>query len=89
MVTTEVSPPVGRLRQLQSSLNSQEWRRTRWMFGSIVALHLLGFGIFIAFVVPGHYRGLGIGVSVLATHSGCAMRSTLTTSRRSITPRAS
>ena len=36
------------------------------MLASIVALHVLGFGIFIAFVVPGHYRGLGIGVSVLA-----------------------
>ena len=29
-------------------------------------LHVVGFGIFIAFVVPGHYKGLGIGVSVLA-----------------------
>ena len=32
----------------------------------IVALHVVGFGIFIAFVVPAHYKGLGIGVSVLA-----------------------
>ena len=36
------------------------------MFGSIALLHVVGFGIFIAFVVPGHYKGLGIGVSVLA-----------------------
>ncbi len=36
------------------------------MFGSILALHVIGFGIFIAFVVPGHYKGLGIGVSILA-----------------------
>jgi nickel/cobalt transporter (NiCoT) family protein len=36
------------------------------MFASILALHLIGFGIFIAFVVPGHYKGLGIGVSILA-----------------------
>jgi nickel/cobalt transporter (NiCoT) family protein len=66
MVTIDTAPPVGRLRQLQNSLSPREWRRTRWMFGSIIALHALGFGIFIAFVVPGHYRGLGIGVSVLA-----------------------
>ncbi|HXQ76226.1 MAG TPA: HoxN/HupN/NixA family nickel/cobalt transporter [Acidimicrobiales bacterium] len=66
MVMTDASAPVGRLRQLHGSLNPQEWRRTRWMLASIVALHVLGFGIFIAFVVPGHYRGLGIGVSVLA-----------------------
>jgi high-affinity nickel-transport protein len=36
------------------------------MFSSILALHVIGFGIFIAFVVPGHYKGLGIGVSILA-----------------------
>jgi high-affinity nickel-transport protein len=36
------------------------------MYGSIFALHALGFFIFIAFVVPAHYKGLGIGVSVLA-----------------------
>jgi high-affinity nickel-transport protein len=66
MVMTEAPAPVGRLRQLRDALNPQEWRRTFWMIASIALLHVLGFGIFIAFVVPGHYRGLGIGVSVLA-----------------------
>ena len=70
MVMTEVArpvaPPAGRLTRLHRSLSPAEWRRTRWMFGSIVALHVIGFGIFIAFVVPSHYKGLGIGVSVLA-----------------------
>jgi high-affinity nickel-transport protein len=66
MPITEPSPKLGRLRQLQNSLNPAEWRRARWMFASIVFLHFLGFGIFIAFVVPGHYKGLGIGVSILA-----------------------
>ena len=36
------------------------------MFASILALHVIGFGVFIVFVVPYHYKGLGIGVSVLA-----------------------
>jgi nickel/cobalt transporter (NiCoT) family protein len=36
------------------------------MYGSILAMHVIGFFIFFAFVVPAHYRGLGIGVSVLA-----------------------
>ncbi|MGO9581855.1 MAG: HoxN/HupN/NixA family nickel/cobalt transporter [Acidimicrobiales bacterium] len=66
MPITESSPKLGRLRQLQNSLNPAEWRRARWMFSSIAFLHFLGFGIFIAFVVPGHYKGLGIGVSILA-----------------------
>ena len=70
MVITEVAPavapPAGRLGRLHRSLSPAEWRRARWMFGSIVALHVIGFGVFIAFVVPNHYKGLGIGVSVLA-----------------------
>jgi nickel/cobalt transporter (NiCoT) family protein len=70
MVMTEVArpvtPPVGRLQQLHRSLSPGEWRRARWMFGSILVLHFIGFGVFIAFVVPYHYKGLGIGVSVLA-----------------------
>ena len=36
------------------------------MFASILLLHVIGFGIFIAFVVPGHYKGLGIGISATA-----------------------
>jgi len=55
-----------RLRRLRRSLSPAEWRRARWMFLSIVALHVLGFGVFIAFVVPYHYKGLGIGVAALA-----------------------
>src|ERR1700722_2091652 len=70
MVTIEVAPPiappVGRLAKLQRSFNPDEWRRARWMFASILALHVIGFGVFIVFVVPYHYKGLGIGVSVLA-----------------------
>ena len=48
------------------SLSPLERRRAVAMYGSILALHLVGFFIFIAFVVPAHYKGLGIGVSVLA-----------------------
>jgi high-affinity nickel-transport protein len=36
------------------------------MFASIAALHIIGFGVFIIFVVPGHYKGLGIGICILA-----------------------
>jgi high-affinity nickel-transport protein len=36
------------------------------MAAVVVALHVVGFGIFIFFVLPSHYQGLGIGVSVLA-----------------------
>jgi high-affinity nickel-transport protein len=43
-----------------------ERQRVSAMYGSILGLHLIGFTIFVAFVIPAHYRGLGIGVSVLA-----------------------
>jgi high-affinity nickel-transport protein len=66
MAIVEQSSPLGRLDTLKASLSPGDWRRTRWMFASILLLHLIGFGIFIVFVVPGHYKGLGIGVSILA-----------------------
>ncbi len=55
-----------RLSRLRASFSPAERRRAGWMFASILALHVAGFGILIAFVIPHHYRGLGIGVGVLA-----------------------
>jgi len=40
------------------------------MFVVIIALHVVAFGIFIVFVVPDHYKGLGIGVAGLAYSLG-------------------
>jgi high-affinity nickel-transport protein len=40
------------------------------MLGSISLLHIIGFGVFILFVVPSHYKGLGIGVAGLAYSLG-------------------
>jgi high-affinity nickel-transport protein len=59
-------PRTGRLASVRAAFSPDDWRRARWMFASILALHVIGFGIFIIFVVPGHYKGLGIGVSILA-----------------------
>jgi len=66
MVMTETSPSQGRIRQFRNALSPGDWRRTKGMFAVILLLHVIGFGIFIAFVLPGHYKGLGIGVSALA-----------------------
>jgi hypothetical protein len=54
------------IRQSFAAMTPAERRRVTAMYGSIAAMHLIGFFIFIAFVVPAHYKGLGIGVSVLA-----------------------
>ncbi len=68
--TTPGSPRPMRARQMLrvsfSALSPVEKRRAIAMYASILGLHALGFFVFIAFVVPAHYRGLGIGVSVLA-----------------------
>jgi high-affinity nickel-transport protein len=66
IIQAEDDRAAGRPGRLRRALDPAEWRRVRWMVGSIVVLHVIGFGVFIAFVVPGHYKGLGIGVSVLA-----------------------
>src|SRR5271167_2588778 len=58
------------LVQVASGLTPPERRRAVLMFVSIAALHIIGFGIFLAFVVPSHYKGLGIGVAGLAYSLG-------------------
>ncbi len=60
------SGPVAKLKEFRRDMSPTQWLQTRLMFASILLLHVIGFGVFIIFVVPGHYKGLGIGVSVLA-----------------------
>jgi high-affinity nickel-transport protein len=66
MATVAATPSISRYEQFRGSLNRDEWRRSWAMLGAIFVLHIVGFGIFIAFVVPQHYKGLGIGVATLA-----------------------
>jgi nickel/cobalt transporter (NiCoT) family protein len=67
-VDTDIAPVAGpgRMARMRGSLTPAEWRRAWLMFGSIILLHVVGFGIFLFLVVPQHYRGLGIGVAVTA-----------------------
>jgi nickel/cobalt transporter (NiCoT) family protein len=61
---------LGNVVQVAKALTPAERRRAGLMFVTIAALHIIGFGIFIAFVVPSHYKGLGIGVAGLAYSLG-------------------
>src|ERR1700754_3214300 len=54
------------VRQSLAAMTRQERGRVTEMYGVIGALHVLGFVILFVFVVPSHYKGLGIGVSILA-----------------------
>jgi nickel/cobalt transporter (NiCoT) family protein len=66
-MTTATRPRLGALvRQSYAAMTPAERRRVRGMYGSILGLHVAGFVIFVAFVIPAHYKGLGIGVSMLA-----------------------
>jgi nickel/cobalt transporter (NiCoT) family protein len=56
----------GRVARLRAVMSPGDWRRAWGMVGVIVALHVIGFGTFLLFVVPSHYKGLGIGVALTA-----------------------
>ncbi|MGA3148726.1 MAG: HoxN/HupN/NixA family nickel/cobalt transporter [Acidimicrobiales bacterium] len=58
--------PLEKLKEFRRGLSPTQWMQTKLMFASILLLHVVGFGVFIVLVVPSHYKGLGIGVSVLA-----------------------
>ena len=66
-LTASGPPRIGALvRQSFTAMTRQERARVTAMYGVILGLHMLGFFIFFVFVVPSHYKGLGIGVSILA-----------------------
>ncbi len=66
-LTTQASPRLVRLvRQSFATMTPAERTRLAAMYGVIAGLHVVGFVVLFAFVVPSHYRGLGIGVSILA-----------------------
>jgi nickel/cobalt transporter (NiCoT) family protein len=43
-----------------------ERTRVLAMYGSIVAMHVLGFAVFVVYVLPAHYKLFGVGLSVTA-----------------------
>ena len=65
--TVSTRPRIGQMVRLSfAAMSPQERARVIAMYGVIAGLHVLGFFIFFVFVVPSHYQGLGIGVSILA-----------------------
>jgi nickel/cobalt transporter (NiCoT) family protein len=66
-VTASGAPRIGAMvRRSFAAMTRQERARVVAMYGVIAGLHVLGFFVFFVFVVPSHYKGLGIGVSILA-----------------------
>jgi nickel/cobalt transporter (NiCoT) family protein len=54
---------LGYIVQIVRELTPRERVRAGLMFVVIAFLHVLGFAVFFLFVLPSHYKGLGIGVS--------------------------
>ena len=68
------SPHVGRLvRQSFAAMTARERARLIAMYGVIAGLHVAGFVILFVFVVPSHYKGLGVGGSA-GLHARLAAR---------------
>jgi high-affinity nickel-transport protein len=65
--TALASPRMGqRVRRSFGAMTRPERARVMAMYGAILGLHALGFIIFFVFVLPSHYKGLGIGICILA-----------------------
>jgi nickel/cobalt transporter (NiCoT) family protein len=71
MAAQSVTPETGTsmrtmVRQSFHTMSRPEKRRVIGMYGSILLLHALGFAVFIAYVLPAHYKFFGIGLCVTA-----------------------
>ncbi|WP_300677840.1 HoxN/HupN/NixA family nickel/cobalt transporter [Nocardioides sp.] len=70
--TTAASGGAGRFRQFRDSLDERDKRSLIAMATVIVVLHVVGFGVLLGLVVPGHYHLGGdhpvfsVGVGILA-----------------------
>jgi len=53
-------------RQSFRTMSHTEKRRVLGMYGSIILLHVVGFAVFIAYVLPAHYKFFGIGLCITA-----------------------
>src|SRR3954454_14839097 len=59
----------GRVSRIRAALTPQEWLRAGGLAGAVVLLHLVGWGLLLALVVPHHYAvgngvyGVGLGVT--------------------------
>jgi nickel/cobalt transporter (NiCoT) family protein len=54
------------IRESFHAMTPRERLRVIGMYGSILLLHALGFAVFIAYVLPAHYKFFGIGLSITA-----------------------
>jgi len=64
-----------RLHAVRTAMSPQEWLRAVAMFGFILAINIIGWGIYLLYVMPHHFTyqgeggsaGLGVGIGVAIT----------------------
>ncbi len=57
---------AGGIRRFAFDLSAHEKRTLAFTFGVVLLLHVLGWGIIFALVLPRHYHFLGIGIALTA-----------------------
>jgi nickel/cobalt transporter (NiCoT) family protein len=53
-------------RESFRNMDRTERRRVIGMYGSIILMHVVGFVVFVVYVLPAHYKFFGVGLSVTA-----------------------
>jgi high-affinity nickel-transport protein len=72
MTTTIATAPASRLGRIRAALSPAEWRRAAGLAAAIVGLHVVGFFLLFAFIVPAHLTlggksgAFGVGVGITA-----------------------
>ena len=57
---------VSHVTRIRRSMTGSEWLRLGGFYAIVALLHIVGFGVLIFFVVPSHFKGLGIGIGLTA-----------------------
>jgi nickel/cobalt transporter (NiCoT) family protein len=71
-MTAQIAAPQGGMsirkifRQSFRTMSRTERLRVIGMYASILLLHALGFAVFVAYVLPAHYKLFGVGLSITA-----------------------
>ena len=70
MATASMPSAASHLSRVRAALTAAEWRRAGALATAVVGLHVVGFGLLFAVVVPHHYSlgasevfGAGVGIT--------------------------
>jgi high-affinity nickel-transport protein len=72
VVPTQLTARPSRAQRLRYALTPEEWRRAAALALVVLLLHVVGFGVLLVFVIPGHFAlgsgsgAVGIGVGLTA-----------------------